>query len=243
MRRRTVIILAVLIMLTAVGCSQNREQLHSANSLTLGELTEAEDREEISNQIPEWVSETDWNKPLYAVSSSDIERFDTYAQEEFPNYYDAQWTQEQSDAVYLGQGIEMFALDDATQINRIIYYPVILNGIIVGGYQVCEQLEDQEIHMQASPLLVNELNAIIDLTSEDTPLILGFNNDNTIGIIGDTYYVLDIDHMYHQEVVADKIPTIEFNTCVNAMEVLCAKRTANVDDWVIIPDIIPAKPE
>ena len=69
MRRRTVIILAVLIMLTAVGCSQNREQLHSANSLTLGELTEAEDREEISNQIPEWVSETDWNKPLYAVSS------------------------------------------------------------------------------------------------------------------------------------------------------------------------------
>ena len=49
----------------------------------------------------------------------------------FPNYCDGDWTQEQSDTVYLGQGIEMFALDDETPINRIIYYPVILNGVIV----------------------------------------------------------------------------------------------------------------
>ena len=236
-KKCTAIILAVVLALTAVGCSQNGElgeQLHSASLLTLGELTEIGDREKIGNQIPEWVSEADWNKSFYVVSSSDIERFDAYAQENFPNYCDGDWTQEQSDSVYLGQGIEMFALDDETPINRIIYYPVILNGVIVDGYQVCE-LENQEITMQGSPYLVNELNVMIDLTSEETPLILGFNNNNTIGIIGDTYYVLDIDHMYHKEVAVNKIPAIEFSTCVNAMEVLCAERIANVDDWVIIP--------
>ena len=77
----------------------------------------------------------------------------------------------ESDAIYLGQGIEMFALDDTAQNNRIIYYPVILNGVIVGGYQVCEQLDNQKISMQASPLLANELNLMMDLTSEETPLI------------------------------------------------------------------------
>ena len=188
----------------------------------------------ISNEIPQWVSDADWNKPLYVVSSSDRAHFDIYAQENFPCYCDAGWTQEQSDAVYLGQGIEMFVLSDETQINRILYYPVILNGVIVGGYQVCEQLDNKEITMQASPHLADELNAMMDLTSEDTPLLLGFNNDNTIAIIGDTYYILDIDHMEHKEVAIDEIPAMEIHTCVNAMETLCSERTANVDDWVVI---------
>lgn len=87
----------------------------------LGELAEAGDRERIGNQIPQWISDVSRNKPFYAVSSPDIERFDAYAQENFPNYCNAYWTQEQSDAVYLGQGIEMFALGGATQINRIVY--------------------------------------------------------------------------------------------------------------------------
>ncbi len=39
--------------------------------------------------------------------------------------------------------------------------------------------------------------------------------------------------MEHKEVATDKIPAIEFDTCVNAMEVLCAERTANVDDWIM----------
>ena len=77
--------------------------------------------------------------------------------------------------------------------------------------------------MQASPLLANELNLMMDLTSEETPLILGCNNNNTIGIIGDTCYILDIDHMFHEDVSLDKIPAIEFSTCVNAMEVLCTE--------------------
>lgn len=222
-------------ILAIEGCSNSNTAITNniTNSFTLGELTEARDREQIGNQIPQWVSDVSWNKPFYVATSSNIERFDTYAKENFPNYCDAYWTQEQSDAVYLGQGIEMFVLGDETQINRIIYYPVILNGVIVGGYQVCEQFENQEITMQASPQLVNELNVMKDLASEEIPLILGFNNDNTIGIIGDTYYVLDIDHMEHKEVVADKIPAIDFNTCVNVMEVLCSERIANVNDWIM----------
>ena len=87
--------------------------------------------------------------------------------------------------------------------------------------------------MQASPFLADELNVIMELTSKDTPLMLGYNNDNLIGIIGDTYYVLDIDHMDHKEVAVDKIPVIESGTCINVMEVLCAERTANVDDWTM----------
>ena len=45
MKKCTAIILAVVLALTAVGCSQNGElgeQLHSASLLTLGELTEIE---------------------------------------------------------------------------------------------------------------------------------------------------------------------------------------------------------
>lgn len=233
-------ILALMFVLTGIltifGCSGKNMEITNipANSLTLGELAEPEDKERIGNQIPQWVSDADWDKSLYAVSSPDIERFDAYAREDFPSYCDAGWTQEQSDDVYLGQGIEIFVLDDTEQIYRIIYYPVVLNGVIIGGYQVYEQLDNQQFAMQASPFLANELNAMMDLTSKDTPLILGYNNDNLIGIIGETYYILDIDYMEHKEVAVDKIPVIEFDACMNAMEVLCAERTANIDDWIMI---------
>lgn len=236
MKRVLVLVFMLSCVLVIAGCSNSNTETTNRTdiSFTAGELTEVGDREKIGNQIPQWVSDVYWKTPFYVVSSLDIERFNACAQKDFPNYCDAAWTQEQSDAVYLGQGIEMFVLDDAIQTNRIVYYPIILNGVIVDGYQVCEQLENQEITIQGSPHLVNQLNAMMELTSEETPLILGFNHDNTIGIIGDTYYVLDIDHMYHKEVAADKIPAIEWNACVNAMEVLCAQRTANVSDWTII---------
>ena len=235
MKRLLSFMVLLTIILTTVGCSgENREITNTpANSLSLGKLEVSGDKERIGNQIPQWVSNADWNKSLYAVSSSDIEDFDTYAQSKFPSYCDTGWTQEQSDSVYLGQGIELFALDDIAPVNRTIYYPVILNGVIVGGYQVIEQLDCKQFTMQASPFLADELNVIMELTSKDTPLMLGYNNDNMIGIIGDTYYVLDIDHMEHKEVAVDKIPVIEFNTCINVMEVLCAERTANVDDWIM----------
>ena len=66
--------------------------MSESHSLSLGELKESEDRELIGNQIPQWVSVADRNKPLYAVSSSNIEHFDAYALEKFPDYYDDGWT-------------------------------------------------------------------------------------------------------------------------------------------------------
>ena len=235
MKRLISFIIVLISVLTIVGCSgENREITNTpANSLSFGKLELSGDKERIGNQIPQWVSNADWNKSLYAVSSSDVEDFNSYARSNFPSYCDAGWTQAQSDSVYLGQGIELFVLDDITPDDRIIYYPVILNGVIVGGYRVIEQLDSQQFTMQASPFLADELNIIMELTSKDTPLMLGYNNDNLIGIIGDTYYVLDIDHMDHKEIAVDKIPVIESDTCINVMEVLCAERTANVDDWTM----------
>ena len=103
------------------------------------------EREAIGNQIPQWVSDADWDKAFYVVTSSDIDKFDAFAKEDFPTICDPGWTQEQSDAVYLGQGIEMFELDSGKQLNRFVYYPVIMNGVIVSGYQVYEDLDNHEM--------------------------------------------------------------------------------------------------
>ena len=225
-------LIALLFCLTLLlgGCNSGGY----VNSLKLGELVDNGNYEQISNQIPQWVMNTEWNTPFYAATSSDITMFDAYAKENFPSFCDAQWTQEQSDAVYLGKGIEMFQLDNQRQINRIVYYPVILNGVIVSGYQVYERLGENEIGSKASPFLVNQLNSIMSLTNENTPLILGFRNDNVIGIVGDTYYVLDVDPMTHKEIELDKIPNISIDVCINVMEVLSNERNANVEDWVVV---------
>lgn len=202
-----------------------------AGSLTLGVLSEMKDIERIGNQIPQWVMDAEWHKPMYAMSSPDIAEFDNYAKENFPDFCDWGWTQEQSDSVYLGLGIEIINLDGGPRLFRTVYYPVVLNGVIVSVYQVYEDLNSQELHFQAAPYFVNGLNELMSMTGKDTPLILGYNNNNLIGIIGDNYYVLDIDHVDHKQVDVDKIPTIEIDkhTVVDAMEILCAERTTNVD--------------
>lgn len=223
--------LCVTISILFTSCKADNNVM----SLTPSQLSMDQQAERIGNKIPQWVSESDWNYPLYALSSSDIEAFNEYAQKGFPNYCDPEWTQEQSDAVYLGQGIELFQLDNNTQINRIILYPVILNGVIVSEYEVYELLDSHEIHMQGGPIIVDELNALMALTSENTPLLLGYNNGNLIGIIGNSYYVLDIDHMDKRELVVEEIPPIEIENynIINAMKALCTERTAQIDDWIM----------
>ncbi len=229
MKRSKILYLCVILLLAAGLTACTKEE--STTNYTLQALPET-DWEELSNTIPSWVEETQWNKSLYAVSEEGLEEFDGYALENFPSFCDASWTQSQSDAVCLGSGIRMFVLDGSEEVNKIVYYPVILNGIIVGGYQVYES--EGEMNMQESPLIVNQLNAIMDLTSEDTPLILGYNNENIIAIIGNDYYVLDEDHLEHQEADPSKIPTIDTTIYVNAMDVICTERTANVDEWTMI---------
>lgn len=229
MQRIAAMALCLVLVLSLVGCNF----CENSNSFTIEELSENIDREPIGNQIPQWVSEVKRNTSFYAVTSSDIDKFDSYAQENFPSFCDARWSQEQSDAVYLGKGIEMFELDNEKQINRIIYYPVVMNGVIVSGYQVYEQLDIHEMGSQAAPFFVNELNNIMELTSENSPLILGFNNDNVIGIVGNTCYVLDSDRMEHKEITLTEIPNISSDIYIDAMEIFCAERTALVEDWVM----------
>ena len=227
---KKMIALFICLTLLLVGCNSKEY----VNSLVMGELVDNRNHQQISNQIPQWVMDAEWSTPFYAATSSDITMFDAYAKENFPSFCDSKWTQEQSDAVYLGKGIEMFQLDSQQQINRVVYYPVILNGVIVSGYQVYEQLGENEIGSKASPFLVNQLNSIMSLTNENTPLILGFHNDNVIGIVGDTYYVLDVDPMTHKKIESDKIPAISIDVCTNVMEVFSNERNANVEDWVVV---------
>ena len=82
---------ACILLITGCGVSKIMSESHS---LTLGELKESEDSELIGNQIPQWVSDADWNKPLYAVSTSNIEHFDTMDFRETGDYTDYVFTAE-----------------------------------------------------------------------------------------------------------------------------------------------------
>lgn len=229
--------LCVMFVLVSAGCG--RQNINSNNPDTkvgwrLCELQEDQGKEPIGNAIPQWVMMNEDHIPLYAVTSSDIDRFNEFAKANFPAFCDPAWTQEQSDSVYLGNGIELFELDDFEPESRVVYYPVITNGVIVSGYQIFETLENLEMGSQMSPFLVNQLNQLMKLTTENDPLILGVNRDNVIGIIGNDYYILDYDHMYEKAIAEDKIPVISKDTVINAMNIFCEERTADVDDWVMV---------
>ena len=109
-----------------------------------------------------------------------------------------------------------------------------MNGVIVSGYQVFETLDNREMGSQMPPFLVNQLNQLMELTTENDTLILGVNRDNVIGIIGKDYYILDYDHLYKKTVAEDKIPVIRKDTVINAMNIFCGERTADVEDWVMV---------
>lgn len=98
---------------------------------------------------------------MCVMTSTDLEDFNDYAKKTFPSFYDDGWTKEQSDKVYLGQGIEMYHLDDSARELRIVNYPVILNGVIVSVLEVYEDLYTHKMSWQAGPQLANQLNALI----------------------------------------------------------------------------------
>lgn len=215
---------------------------NSDTLMTLRELPKSEE-EEIGNQIPQWVSDTDRVLPMCVMTSTDLEDFNDYAKKTFPLFYDAGWTKEQSDKVYLGQGIEMYHLDDSARELRMVNYPVILNGVIVSVLEVYEDVYTHKMGWQAGPQLANQLNALIQQMASydaETTLLLGYNHNNTIGIIGNfsgsdvgtvwkNYYILDKDHEEHKEVDTKLIPMKEVTKgiVVNAMEPLCTERTAS----------------
>lgn len=199
--------------------------------------------EEIGNHIPQWVSDADQALPMHVMTSTDLENFNDYAKKIFPSFYDDGWTKEQSDKVYLGQGIEMYHLDDSAEKWRSVYYPVILNGVIVSVLDVYEDLHSHEMSWQAGPQLVNQLNALIQQMASydtETTLLLGYNNNNVIGMIGsfngsdigtvwNNYYILDIDHVEYKGVDTKQISMKEVTKgiVVNALEPLCTERSVS----------------
>ena len=203
MKKPITLILAALLVITFSLAGCNNKEDNNIPSLTLCELPESQE-EEIGNQIPQWVCDADRALPLNVMTSTDFDIYNDYVRSIFPSYYDYGWTQEQSDKVYLGQGIAMYHLDDAVPENRVVYYPVILNGVVVSGLQVYEDLDSHDLGWQAGPHLANPLNALIQqmaMFDTETTLLLGYNN-NTIGIIGtfggsnvgtiwNNYYILD----------------------------------------------------
>lgn len=218
-----------MFILSMTACSNNDNKLdkvrYKAKELPLIE------KDAIGNEIPKWVENENWNKKLFAVTSSEIIEFDEYITTNFPSYSDSAWTQEQSDSVYLGKGIKIYNLDGNKAINDIVFYPVILNGIIVLGCEVASS--DTEISIKYSPSLVNQLNALMELTSKEEPLVLGHNNNNTIAIIGDKCFILQPDNMLHKRVDLEIIPQIETYYYVNALNMFCTERTADVNDWIM----------
>lgn len=209
--------------------------------MTLCELPESE--EEIGNQIPQWVSDANQALPMHVMTSTDLEDFNDYAKKVFSSFYDDEWTKEQSDKVYLGQGIEMYRLDGSAGKLRIVNYPIVLNGVIVSVLEIHEDLHTHEMSWLAGPQLANQLNTLIQQMASydtDTTLLLGYNNNNTIGIIGSfngtdigtlwkNYYILDIDHVEHKEVDPKLIHIKEATKgiVVDAIKPLCTERKVN----------------
>lgn len=199
--------------------------------------------EEVGNQIPQWVSDADQALPMYVMTSTDLEDFNDYAKKIFPSFYDDGWTKEQSDKVYLGQGIEMYHLDDSARELRAVNYPVILNGVVVSILEIYEDLHTHEMSWQAGPQLANQLNALIqEMASYDTEttLLMGYNRNNVIGIIGSfngsdigtvwkNYYILGIDHVENKGVDTKLISMQEVTKgiVIDAMEPLCTERTVS----------------
>ncbi len=213
------------------ACSCNNISKINESIYKMEELPSIE-KDPIGNEIPDWVEKQHWDKELFAVTSSEIIEFDEYVTENFPQFSDSSWTQEQSDSVYLGKGIKIYNLDERETINDIVFYPVILNGIIVSGCEVA--FSDGEISMKLSPALANQLNALMKLTSEEEPLLLGNNNNNIIAIIGDKCFILQPDYMLHQQVNLEIIPEmkVDYNV-VNALEKFCTERSVDVNDWIM----------
>ena len=91
-------------------------------------------------------------------------------------------------------------------------------------------------------MTLNALMQQMAMFDTETVLLLGYNYNNTIGIIGNfggsnvgtiwnNYYILDTDHVEHKEVDTKVIPIKEMTGgVVDAMEPLCTERTETITD-------------
>ena len=242
MKKLAFYVLALLLLsaLAACGSAQNAADViepvsPAPSKYRLAEIAADPEHEPISNTIPDWVGTAKDERPLYVLNTLDISDFDRFALEDFPTSSDPEWTQEQSDRVYLGQGIPMYWMGGTEPEAQQVCYPILLDGTIVSCLKV-HRFSSGELGAQLAPYFVNEWNALRGLTSAETPMILGVNNANVIAVIGTEYYVLDIDHVYFQQPDPTRIPEFPIGTdsAINAAEPLCTERRANVSDWTTV---------
>lgn len=231
---RLAILLSLLIAITGCGTST------PASSFIVAELSYPEEYEKISNDIPRWVfaNECD-NTPLYVATAENMNDMMAYAIQEFPSLCDSHWTQEQSDDVYLGQGIQCYVLDDSEvhySITTVTYFPIIYNGTIISMMMVYETSDKGGFAIQLAPYFVNEINILAKMTSENTPLYIGLNQGNIIGIIENTVYLLQPDYGTWREINTEIINLNKLTNVkvVSAKDVLTDERTADVSDWNVI---------
>lgn len=204
-------------------------------NFTKRDLVSYSGKEEIGNVISEWVTESERDiTPFYVVTGSG-EQFDQFAIEEFPDICDAYWTQEQSDAVYLGHAMELFSLDGQENGNKTAFYPVILNGTIVSVLVVYLDANTMILGWQMDPNKASRLNVLKAYTSPDAPVRIGYNRNNLIAVTGGDYDLLQSDFMLNEEVDVSLIPPVNMDnySVVDVMESLCSTRTADVSDWTI----------
>jgi hypothetical protein len=225
--KRGKILLLFLLAASSImwGCSRSRYEIA---------YTDVSGQERIQEDIPEWVEQTEWSYPLYAYTSSDLQDFDPVMQDGFPYTSASGWSQEQSDAVYLGQGIEIFRLDGSGSDSRLVYYPMVYHGVIIYSAIASQEKETGEVTVRALPFSINEMNELMQLISEQQPLMLGVNNNNLIAIIGNTCYDIEQEYKLKAPVDLDAIPEIDTANLqiINAMEAYVTDRKFDMSNWV-----------
>lgn len=235
MKKRLRVILVITLCFSMVSCGKGKISSDNSDAETefyRKDFVSDSTKEEIGNVIPEWVTESERDMtPFYVVTGID----EQFAMEEFPKICDAYWTQEQSDAVFLGHGVAVFNLDGQENGNKMVFYPVILNGTIVSVLVVYLETDTMTLGWQLDPNNVNLLNDLRAHTSPDVPARIGYNRNNLIAVCGSDYYLIQGDFMMNEEVDISLIPPADMNKYVvaDAMELFCGTRTADVSDWTV----------
>lgn len=126
----------------------------------------------------------------------------------------------------------MFAMDGKT--NHYLtpyYYPIVLNNTIVSMLMV---YEEDAFRWQLAPYFVNERNILRGGTSAQSPMYLGVNHHNIVGVVEDRHYVFEPDYVGHNEMEDLRLDGAREGVILDAVAYQCDVRRAKVQDWTTI---------
>ena len=215
-KKSVLIIISILLIIATfslVGCSTNKSKY------SLKELPKLE-KEEIANKIPAWVDSNKDQSPLWSITLPDEQRegFDAEAISFYKGLRDPDWTEEQSDAIYLGKGMYCTTLNKNTTPFETMKYPCILNGVIVSWLSVSKDVDGSYIP-QLGPIHVNEVDLLKSKTSKEQPLRMGYINGHTVIIIENNVYDIFQAPMSDKKIDLNAISDLDENLhIVNIME-------------------------